>query len=94
MSMLHTNLTNESNGSHRWWTKAKSLVIAKISTPRREVPDLKDPTTGELVTTDFAKANILGSYFRLTQCTNPMPEHNYVHGQLAGCKDGTGTFCC
>ena len=75
MSMLHTNLANESNGSHRWWTKAKSL--AKISTPRREVPDLKDPTTGELVTTDFAKANILGSYFS-EQCTNPMPEHNYV----------------
>ena len=75
LSTLHTNLANESNGSHRWWTKAKSL--AKISTPRREVPDLKDPTTGELVTTDFAKANILGSYFS-EQCTNPMPEHNCV----------------
>ena len=29
------------------------------------------------MTTDFAKANILGSYFS-EQCTNPMPEHNYV----------------
>ena len=67
LSTLHTNLANENNGSHRWWTKAKSLAI--ISTPRREVPDFKDPTTGELVTTDFAKANILGSYFS-EQCTN------------------------
>ena len=41
--------------------KAKSL--AKISTPRREIPDLKDPSTGELATTDCAKAKILGSVF-------------------------------